>query len=45
MTYNEFEGKPLRWDQPTSGPQCGLSLEVSLYFYLRTRQMLGPEEE
>ena len=39
MTYNEFERKPLRWDQPlykyqTSGPQCGLSLEVSLYSIL-----------
>ena len=36
MTCNKFEGKPLRWDQPLykdqiSGPQCGLSLEVSLY--------------
>ena len=34
---NEFEEKPPRWDQPlykeqTSGPQCGLSLMVSLYF-------------
>ena len=35
MTYNEFEGKPLIWDQPlykdqTSRPQCSPSLEVSL---------------
>ena len=33
MTYNEFEGKPLRLDQPlykdqTSGPQSDLSLET-----------------
>ena len=37
MTYNEFEGN-LRdgtnlssYKDQTSGPQCGLSLEVSLY--------------
>ena len=39
MSYNEFEGKSLKWDQPfykdqTSGPQCGLSLEVSLYRWM-----------
>ena len=36
VTYNEFDGKPPRSDQPlykdqTSCPQCGLSSEVSLY--------------